>query len=382
MRILVAPDSFKESLGAAEVADALAAGLAEALPGVALDLAPIADGGEGTVDALLAAAGGERVTVPVHDPLGRPLQAAFGLLADRRTAVVECAAASGLGLLAAGERDPLRASSYGTGELLLAAARHGAERIIVGLGGSATVDGGLGLLQAAGMTLLDDADTPLAAPAGGGALAGVAGIADTDRDPAFAGVRIEIASDVDNPLLGATGAAAVFGPQKGADPATVAVLDAGLAHFYDILEARFGVRVRERAGAGAAGGLGAALMAVFAAEPRPGIEVVAEACDLRARIAQADVVITGEGRIDAQTLHGKGPYGVAQLARALGRPVIAVGGSLADDAPLAADGPFDAFEAAVCRPQSEHDALAGARPQLVRAGTRIGRWLALATRLA
>lgn len=325
-RYLCAPDSFKESLTAMEAARAMAQGIENADHDAEVRCLPMADGGEGTARALVDATGGSMRAVPVHDPLGRPVEGHFGLLADGTTAVVETAEASGLALLEAKERNPLIASSYGTGELMLAAVRSGAKRIIVGLGGSATNDAGAGLLQALGVRLLDKNGNDLAH--GGAVLANLTTIDISTMDPALKNVAITAACDVTNPLTGPTGASAVFGPQKGASKDDVATLDAALAHFAQVIDSQLGVAVNDVPGAGAAGGIGAALKGFLNAEFRPGIAIVIEQSGLDAAAQWADVVFTGEGSIDFQTKFGKTPAGVAETAKRHGKPVIAVAGHI------------------------------------------------------
>ena len=325
-RYLCAPDSFKESLTAMEAARAMAQGIENADHDAEVRCLPMADGGEGTARALVDATGGSMRAVPVHDPLGRPVEGHFGLLADGTTAVVETAEASGLALLEAKERNPLIASSYGTGELMLAAVRSGAKRIIVGLGGSATNDAGAGLLQALGVRLLDKNGNDLAH--GGAALANLTTIDISTMDPALKNVAITAACDVTNPLTGPTGASAMFGPQKGASKDDVATLDAALAHFAQVIDSQLGVAVNDVPGAGAAGGIGAALKGFLNAEFRPGIAIVIEQSGLDAAAQWADVVFTGEGSIDFQTKFGKTPAGVAETAKRHGKPVIAVAGHI------------------------------------------------------
>ena len=325
-RYLCAPDSFKESLTAMEAARAMAQGIENADHDAEVRCLPMADGGEGTARALVDATGGSMRAVPVHDPLGRPVEGHFGLLADGTTAVVETAEASGLALLEAKERNPLIASSYGTGELMLAAVRSGAKRIIVGLGGSATNDAGAGLLQALGVRLLDKNGNDLAH--GGAALANLTTIDISTMDPALKNVAITAACDVTNPLTGPTGASAVFGPQKGASKDDVATLDAALAHFAQVIDSQLGVAVNDVPGAGAAGGIGASLKGFLNAEFRPGIAIVIEQSGLDAAAQWADVVFTGEGSIDFQTKFGKTPAGVAETAKRHGKPVIAVAGHI------------------------------------------------------
>lgn len=309
-----------------EAARAMAQGIENADHDAEVRCLPMADGGEGTARALVDATGGSMHAVPVHDPLGRPVEGHFGLLADGTTAVVETAEASGLALLEAKKRNPLIASSYGTGELILAAVRSGAKRIIVGLGGSATNDAGAGLLQALGVRLLDGNGNDL--KHGGAALADLATIDISTMDPALKNVSITAACDVTNPLTGPTGASAVFGPQKGASKDDVATLDASLAHFAQVIDSRLGVAVNDVPGAGAAGGIGAALKGFLDAEFRPGIAIVIEQSGLDAAAQWADVVFTGEGSIDFQTKFGKTPAGVAETAKRHGKPVIAIAGHI------------------------------------------------------
>lgn len=326
MRYLCAPDSFKESLTAAEAARAMAEGIRRGDPDAEIRCLPMADGGEGTARALADATGGTMLTAGAHDPLGRPVQAGLALLGDGRTAVVETAAASGLALLRPSERDPKATTSYGTGELIRAALDAGAETIIVGLGGSATNDAGAGLLQALGVRLLDGNGNDL--KHGGAALANLTTIDISTMDPALKNVAITAACDVTNPLTGPTGASAVFGPQKGASKDDVATLDAALAHFAQVIDSQLGVAVNDVPGAGAAGGIGAALKGFLNAEFRPGIAIVIEQSGLDAAAQWADVVFTGEGSIDFQTKFGKTPAGVAETAKRHGKPVIAVAGHI------------------------------------------------------
>lgn len=380
MRIVIAPDSFKESLAAAAVAAALAAGIRQALPDADLDLIPMADGGEGTVDALVAATGGRHHRCVVVGPLGRPVTACFGLLGDGATAVIEMAQASGLPLVPPGQRDPAATTTYGTGELIAAALAKGARRVIVGVGGSATHDGGSGMLQALGMRFLNGRGRALPGYMNGRALPGVRGLDPGGLPELLRGVSVVAACDVDNPLCGPRGAAAVFGPQKGATPEQIGSLDAAVGDFY-CLAARLGITtgasVADRPGAGAAGGMGAALLGFLGADLRPGVELVMEAVGFERRLAGADFVITGEGRLDGQTLNGKAPAGVARLARRCGVPVIAIGGSLGDEDALLDSGLFAALEASVCRPMDLTEAIDGAERNLVSAGRRIGSWLRL-----
>lgn len=327
MRILIAPDSFKGSLSATAVAEALADGIASVWPDADIVRQPVADGGEGTVDALVTAAAGRFVVTEVTGPLGLPVQARWGILGDDTTAVIEVAAASGITLVPRKQRNPLHTTSRGTGELIRAALDAGCTRIIVGLGGSATNDGGAGMMQALGVRLLDEAGNEL--PAGGAALARLAHIDVTGLDHRLRGVELIAATDVTNPLLGPTGASAVFGPQKGASPDDVQQLEAALTRYADVLAQQAGPRdVRHVPGAGAAGGIGAGLLAFCGATLRPGADVVLEAIGLDELVREADLVITGEGRLDGQTAYGKAPLAVARLAKRYRKPVVAVAGML------------------------------------------------------
>ncbi|MDE1528802.1 glycerate kinase [Pseudomonas carnis] len=328
MKIVIAPDSFKDSLSAAGVAQAIAVGWAEVWPDAHVLQCPMADGGEGTVDAVLAACKGQLRRQTVRGPLGDSVEARWGWLADSHTAMIEMAEASGLQLVAPGQRDACSSTTYGTGELIRAALDAGAQRIILAIGGSATNDGGAGAMQALGVQLLDSERQPLSA--GGLALARLAHISLEQLDPRLAQVRFEIAADVNNPLCGPHGASSIFGPQKGASPEQVAHLDAALEHFADHCAQVLPKDVRDEPGSGAAGGLGFAAKAFLAAQFRPGVEVVAELVGLDEAVRGADLVITGEGRFDAQTLRGKTPFGVARIARRHGVPVVVIAGTLGD----------------------------------------------------
>ena len=328
-KVVIAPDSFKESLSAMAVAEAIERGFRQIYPQVQYVKLPMADGGEGTVDSMVAATGGEIVRVEVTGPLGQPVSAFYGLLGEGETAVIEMAAASGLHLAPKGQRDPRITTSYGTGELILAALERGVKTIILGIGGSATNDGGAGMMQALGARLLDDQQQPL--PPGGAALARLAQIDLSAVDPRLQQVSVTAACDVDNPLCGPHGASAVFGPQKGATLEMVTQLDAALSHFGSLLQQATGREVLNAPGAGAAGGMGAALLGMLNARLRPGIEIVIETLRLEEALRDADLVITGEGRLDSQSIHGKTPIGVARVAKRHGLPVIGIAGSLSKD---------------------------------------------------
>lgn len=326
MKIIIAPDSFKESLTAMQVAEAIEQGFSEIFPQAEYIKLPMADGGEGTVESMVAATSGELVNVEVTGPLGAPVKAFYGWMGDGETAVIEMAAASGLHLVAPEQRNPLITTSYGTGELILAALNHGARKIILGIGGSATNDGGAGMMQALGVQLRDQQGKALTV--GGAALAQLVDIDLSQLDDRLAQTDILVACDVDNPLCGAKGASAVFGPQKGATPERVQQLDAALQHYGEKIEQVTGKSVINVAGAGAAGGMGAALFGLLNARLQPGIEIVTEALKLAATVQNADLVITGEGRIDSQTIYGKTPVGVARVAKRFDIPVIAIAGSM------------------------------------------------------
>ncbi|HEY9573411.1 MAG TPA: glycerate kinase [Pusillimonas sp.] len=327
MRVVIAPDSFKESLSAAAVAQAIEAGVRDVLAQADTVCVPMADGGEGSLDAVLAATSGQRRGVQALNANGDPCDASWGWLGDGK-AFIEMAAAAGLEQIPPQERKPLQASSYGVGQLIKDALDAGARHIVLGLGGSATNDAGAGLLQALGVRLLDKQGNEL--PAGGAALAMLERLSLDDVDPRLHEVEFEIAVDVDNPLCGQRGASAIFGPQKGASADDVAVLDAAIAHFADVCARHFHKDERDVPGMGAAGGLGFAIKTCFNARFRPGVELVAELSGLADAMQGADLVFTGEGRIDAQTLLGKTPAGVARYAQRQAIPVIAIAGSLGE----------------------------------------------------
>ncbi|WP_213880483.1 glycerate kinase [Pseudomonas sp. dw_358] len=328
MKIVIAPDSFKDSLSAAGVADAIAQGLAQVWPQADLLQCPMADGGEGTMDAILAACAGQSRRLTVRGPLGRPVMARWGWLAETRTAIIEMAEASGLQLVELAERDACISGTYGTGQLIDAAVEAGATRIILAIGGSATNDAGSGMLRALGAVLRDAQGAEL--PPGGLALSELVELDLQGLDPRLARVRFEVAADVDNPLCGEHGASHVFGPQKGASPDQVLALDQALGHFADRSARVLGRDVRNEPGSGAAGGMGFAAKAFLGATFRPGVEVVAELTGLADAVRDADLVITGEGRFDAQTLRGKTPLGVTRVAQAAGVPVIVIAGTLGE----------------------------------------------------
>jgi glycerate kinase len=328
-----------------EVATAIEKGFKEIMPEAEYIKLPMADGGEGTVQSLVDATGGSIVTVDVTGPLGQPVEGFYGLLGDGSTAVIEMAAASGLHLVEPSERNPLLTSTYGTGQLIKAALDEGVNHIIIGIGGSSTNDGGVGMAQALGAKLVNAQGVDL--PFGGGALAGLAEIDLSGLDPRLAKIQLEVACDVDNPLCGPKGASHVFGPQKGATPEMIEQLDKNLAHYAEVIRQTNGKDVINQAGAGAAGGLGAALLGLFDATLRPGISIVMDAVNLAEVVKDADLVITGEGRIDSQTIHGKTPIGVARTAKLYNLPVIGIAGSTAQDCRVVHDHGIDAVYSVV-----------------------------------
>ncbi|MEB7547481.1 glycerate 3-kinase [Klebsiella grimontii] len=328
MKIIIAPDSFKESVSASRCAQAIKAGFVSIFPQAECVCLPIADGGEGTVEAMVEATDGKMVMLPVMGPMGDFVGAFYGLSGDGQTAFIEMAAASGLMLVPAGERNPLRATSYGTGELIRHALDAGVRHIILGIGGSATVDGGMGMAQALGARFLDERGESVGL--GGGALQRLVKIDLSDLDPRLHDCRIEVACDVDNPLLGERGAAAVFGPQKGACIEMVAVLERGLQNYARVMLAATGQDVAPMVGGGAAGGMGAAARVFLNATLKSGIDIVLEAVHLEEALRDADMVITGEGRMDSQTVGGKAPIGVARIAKKYDIPVIGIAGVLGD----------------------------------------------------
>lgn len=372
-KIVVAPQALKGSLDAPAAGAVIAEALAEALPAARVIVTPVADGGEGTTRALVEATGGQLLSAPVTGPLGAPVQANWGILGGQTepagpVAVIEMAAAAGLPLVPPHQRDPARATTRGVGELLLVALDAGCRQIVLGLGGSATNDGGAGMAQALGARLLDAAGHDL--PPGGAALARLDRIDPSRLDPRLAQTRIRVACDVTNPLLGAQGASAVYGPQKGADAALVAALDAALARYATVIQRDLGRDVASLAGAGAAGGLGAGLLAFTQAELTPGAPLVLETLRFAELVADAALVIVAEGRLDEQTAYGKITSAVARLAQAAGARVVALAGEIAlDDTALAALG-IDAALPLAAGPLTLEQSMAQARPLLARATRR------------
>lgn len=333
MKILVAPDSFKGSLSAMEAAQAMKEAIAELDQNSEIVLLPAADGGEGTMETMVEATEGHLVSHSVEDPLGRQVPAAYGVLGDGSTCVIEIAEASGLMLLDQRERNPYTASSYGTGELIRHALDAGFREFIIGLGGSATNDGGAGMLEALGMNFLNEKGEML--PRGGGSLGELVMIDDSGFDKRISESRFIIGCDVENPLVGENGASAVFGPQKGATPEGVKKLDANLRNFADIVGRKTGIRLHDKKGAGAAGGAGGAMQAFFSGQMQRGIDVVLDAILFHQHLETIDLIVTGEGKTDSQTLSGKTPLGIAEAAKKAGKPVILVSGMVdAESLPL------------------------------------------------
>lgn len=372
--ILVAPGALKHSLSALDAAYAIERGLKRSNLDMTTDLLPIADGGNGTLDSFLMN-GGTRIEVEVCDPLMRPVKATYGLCDS--TALIEMALASGLELLKADELAPLRATTYGTGELMRAAMEAGAQRIIVGMGGSATVDGGAGCLQALGVRLLDPAGEELPRGIGGGGLHRVKEIDVSGLDPRWKQVEVILATDVDNPTLGDEGAAAVFGPQKGATRAQVTLLEATLRHFFSLINTTLGVDVRYAPGGGAAGALSAGLMGVLGAKRQSGIDLILDHHGFDTLLDRADLVITSEGRMDDQTIHGKGPLGVAKRSAARGVKTVALVGGLLTGDDVLHDAGLWATLPIVPAPMPLEEAIRRADELVERAALRLGYLLQL-----
>jgi glycerate kinase len=369
MKIVIAPGAFKHSLSARAAADSIAHGLQRSGLGAELVRLPIADGGNGTLDALLAS-GGQRIEEMTLDPLGRSFVAAFGLLADGITAVVEMALASGLECLRPDEFDALHTSTYGTGVLMQAALNTGAKRVIVGLGGSATTDGGAGCLQALGVSLQNATGDEL--PGGGAALARLQRVDFSGLDPRWQQVEVVLAADVENPAIGPQGAAAVFGPQKGASPEDVILLDRALNHYFGVIAAQTGVDVRAVPGGGAAGALAAGLMTCLNTRLQSGADLILDHNGFDTAVRGASLVITGEGRMDSQTISGKGPIGAARRAKQWGVPTVALVGSLQVDDIQLHDAGIQAVLPIISAPMSLADAIASATELLEAAALRLG----------
>ncbi|SIT73853.1 glycerate kinase family protein [Edaphobacillus lindanitolerans] len=362
MNIIIAMDSFKGSVTSMEAGEAVASGIRTAVPGARHTIIPLADGGEGTADALVRATGGHLIRTRVTGPLGEPVDATYGLLGDGETAAIEIAETCGLTLVPESERNPNNTTTYGVGELILDAIDRGAQSFIIGLGGSATNDAGVGMLQALGYRFLDETGEEV--PRGGKALGAIRSIDTAAVHPSLRGVLIQVACDVNNPLYGEQGAAHIYGPQKGADQETVKELDDGLRNFARVVREHFGIDVQAIQGAGAAGGLGAAFAGLLGGELRSGIDLMLEAVDLNEHLKGADLVITGEGKLDAQSSMGKTAMGVAGLAKELGVPCVALAGSVTEDAAALNELGVTAYYSIMWEPMSLKDAMESERTKL------------------
>lgn len=371
MKIVLAPDSFKGSLSALEVCQAMETGIRRVKGEAEIISVPMADGGEGTVRSLVDATGGRIITRMVTGPLGDQVEAFFGITGDGETAVIEMAAASGLPLVPQNKRDPRITTTFGTGELIIAALDEGCKKIIIGIGGSATNDGGAGMAQALGYRFLDEQGRDL--PFGGAALKHLARIDSSGKDPRLSDLTVIAACDVTNPLTGPDGASAIYGPQKGATPEMVRELDEALSIFAQVVKEELGMEVADLPGSGAAGGLGAGLVTFLQAQLEPGVKIISEAVALRDKMAGADLVLTGEGRIDGQTIKGKTPIGVARVAKTREIPVLAVAGSIGSGAELLYEQGIDGMIAIVDRPMTLEEAIASADELVSLATERIIR---------
>ncbi|HZK84237.1 MAG TPA: glycerate kinase [Desulfosporosinus sp.] len=369
MRIVIAPDSFKGCLNALNVALAMSRGVQRVYPESVIDLIPMADGGEGTVEAILSAVRGEKIRIKVTDPLGRPIEATYALIDNGKTAIIEMATASGLTLLSHQERNPRVTSTQGTGMLIRNALDRGVRKILLGIGGSATNDGGAGLAVALGVKLLDGQGNEL--PQGGAALAKVVSIDMSGLDPRLATVQIEVACDVQNTLCGPEGASAVYGPQKGANSEDIRVMDTALQNFGEVLSKVAGMNLLELAGGGAAGGLGAGVVGFLGAKLRPGSQMVLEVANADEKIKHADLVLTGEGSTDFQTAYGKVPVGVSALAQKYSVPVLVISGSVEGSPDFLADVGIASCLSVSEGPATLDDAFLNAEGQLERAVWRV-----------
>lgn len=381
MKIAIICDSFKESLSSLDVARAVECGFRRVFPKAQYYSFPIADGGEGTIQALVEATKGRLVSQSTRGALGQNITASFGVTGDEKTAIIDMAETAGLATLPPDKRNPLLTTTYGVGMLVRAALDHGYRHIILGLGGSATNDGGIGFAQALGVRFYrnDGQELPIS---GGGALRDIARIDCSALDKRLSETQLECACDVTNPLLGEMGASAVFGPQKGASASDIGVLETGLRHYAALIERETGRRVSEQPGAGAAGGLGAALMAFTSARFRPGVMLIAERMNLPQKMASMDLIITGEGALDRQTAQGKVPVGIARLAKAYGKPVIALAGAVKEGSDAVYAEGIDAFFPAVQRPCSLKRALEEAHENVSRSAENIARTVQVGIKMA
>lgn len=378
MKIVIAPDSYKESLSAVDVAMAIEKGFREIFPDAEYVSVPVADGGEGTVDAMISATKGSKMTTTVTGPLGELVSACWGMSGDGKTAIIEMAEASGLALVPIEQRNPRITTSFGTGELILRALDNGARNIIIGIGGSATNDGGAGMMQALGAKLTDANGKEIGL--GGGSLLSLNAIDITGLDERLESCVINVACDVTNPLIGVNGASRIFGPQKGACEEMIVELDSNLAHFADVIKKYLRIDVKNEPGAGAAGGMGAALMAFLGADLRSGVEIVTEALNLEEHIHDCSLVITGEGRMDSQSIRGKVPVGVAAVAKKYRKPVIGIAGSLTSDVAIVHQYGIDAVFSVLNSIGTLEEALKNAFDNIYRASRDIAATVAIGMR--
>lgn len=381
MKIVIAPDSFKENMTSLEVASAIEKGILQVYPDATCIKVPMADGGEGTVQSLVDATHGRIVQKTVVGPLGKPADAHYGFLGDGETAVIEMAEASGLPLVPKDQRNPLKTTTYGTGQLIVAVLDEGVKKIIIGIGGSSTNDGGAGMAQALGVRFLDNQGRELSDYVGGGMLDNITKIDISGLDARLKETEMLVACDVDNPLCGERGASNVFGPQKGATPEMVKTLDANLEHYANLIGQQLSKDVKDIAGAGAAGGLGAGLLAFCDAIMKRGVDIVIEATKLERALDGASLAITGEGKVDFQTAFGKTPSGVAKAAKKTDTPVVAIGGALADDARGVYEHGIDGLESAAARDMSLEEAISHSKAHLQLAGERLARLLVIGQRI-
>lgn len=371
MKIVIAPDAFKESLTAKEVAQAIQTGFTRVFPEAEFELIPMADGGEGTVQSLIDATGGHLQKTSVISPLALPTEAIWGLSGDKKLAMIEMSAASGLHLVPRDRRNPLYTTSFGTGELIKAALNAGVESILLGIGGSATNDAGVGMLQALGAKFINKSGKEIGF--GGLELLNINHIDLSQLDPRLQQVQIEVACDVTNPLCGKNGASAVFGPQKGATPGMVKQLDQALSHFANIVQMQHNRNIAECSGSGAAGGMGAGLQLLPNVQLKSGVEIVIGTTQLAKEVQMADLVITSEGRMDAQSIAGKTPIGVANVAKQFGKPVIAIVGCLSDDYSLVYQHGIDAVFPIIRQLGSLEQTLSQGQENLVSSAENIAR---------
>lgn len=372
--IVLAPDSFKESMTAKEVCEAMERGIKKGNPNVTCIHVPMADGGEGTMQSLVDATGGTVHTVTVTGPLGDQVEASYGISGDGSTGVLEMASASGIHLVPIAQRNPLVTTTYGTGELIKACLDHGVSRLLIGIGGSATNDGGAGVVQALGGKLLDAEGKELAF--GGGELGRLARLDLSGFDPRLQDVEVEVACDVTNPLCGETGASHVFGPQKGAKPEMIEQLDRSLRHYAGVMKQQLGKDIIDYPGAGAAGGLGGGLMVFLNGTLKKGIDMVVDYTGLEEKVRQADMVWTGEGGMDFQTQYGKTPFGVARVAKKHGKPVVALAGRVGDGIDVLYDQGMDAIFGIMPGAATLSEALANGVQNVERTSENIVRLMA------